>query len=48
MAVIDDRNYIVPEDIQAVLVPALRHGMPVRSAENEMRLAELTQEITVP
>ncbi|MGC6512702.1 MAG: AAA family ATPase [Parvibaculales bacterium] len=48
MAVIDARDYIVPEDIQAVLVPALRHRMPVRSDENETRLAELTSEIAVP
>ncbi len=48
MAVIDGRNYIVPEDIQAVLVPALRHRMPVKSSESEAHLAELTCKIAVP
>ncbi|MGC6475408.1 MAG: AAA family ATPase [Parvibaculales bacterium] len=48
MALIEGRTYVVPEDIQAVMVPALRHRLTTKSLEFETRLSELVTEIAVP
>jgi len=47
-AFIKGRDYTVPEDIQTVLIGALRHRLPIDANEVEARLPELIAEIEVP
>jgi len=47
-AFIKGRDYTVPEDIQTVLIGALRHRLPIETSEVEARLPELIAEIEVP
>ncbi|MDD9798732.1 MAG: hypothetical protein OXT03_06560, partial [Alphaproteobacteria bacterium] len=47
-AFIKGRDYTVPEDIQTVLIGALRHRLPLEANETEARIPELIAEIDVP
>lgn len=47
-AFIKGRDYTVPEDIQTVLIGALRHRLPIEANQVEARLPELIAEINVP
>lgn len=47
-ALVENRNFCVPEDIQAVLVGALRHRMPIAAAEAEARISAAIAEVAVP
>ena len=48
-AVLDKRNFVVPEDIQSVLLPNMRHRLPgMADSELEKILIEVVKEVKIP
>ena len=49
-AVVQGREYVVPEDVRALLIPALSHRMAVRGGDGaaEALLLELASTVAIP
>ena len=48
-AALDKRNFVVPEDIQSVLLPNMRHRLPgMADSELEKILIEVVKEVKIP